>query len=497
VRAKIIILAAATLAFGGTIAGKFLFDDAALFADPAITSPSGWLDCFRPLQTRPLTWFTFWINDRFSNNPIPWHAVNLLLHLACALLLWDLLRKLIPERAALFATLIFAVHPFLTEPIAYVYARATLLGAFFTLLTLRFWIADRIALAVFSFAAAMLAKEEYAAVPIVLLLLDLSRSKPIRWRPIAAMLSIALLAGARTIWATYQIPGTHTGPDAGITPARYLLSQGAILSGYLWHIIYPWGFSIDHQAAPAPIPQTVVAWTILAALMAIAAFRFRNLDAGFFFIAAMILLLPSSSIFPAADLASDHRMYLPLAFLAAAIAVRFAHLNRRAIAVIILVLIAVSIRYTSIWISPERVWREAVRLAPDKLRPQLQLARSVPPDQALPILDHARSEFPDDAAIPAEQGRVLMTLNRPGDALVAFGRALALNPSDAVALNNRGAALLALGQIEPARADFHRALARDPCEFDAFYNLQRSGDPVPIPAACRFTPAQQKLLDHP
>ena len=38
-----------------------------------------------------------------------------------------------------------------------------------------------------------------------------------------------------------------------------------------------------------------------------------------YFAAGLILLLPSSSIFPAADLAADRRMYLPmLAFAAAA-----------------------------------------------------------------------------------------------------------------------------------------------------------------------------------
>jgi hypothetical protein len=94
VRRNIVILAAAARAFGGTLAGKFLFDDAVLFNDPAITSPSGWLDCWRPLQTRPLTWFTFWINDRFGADPLQWPAFS---PAHCS---FDLFRKLIPERPA-------------------------------------------------------------------------------------------------------------------------------------------------------------------------------------------------------------------------------------------------------------------------------------------------------------------------------------------------------------------------------------------------------------
>jgi protein O-mannosyl-transferase len=500
VRERILISLGALLSFGGTLAASFVYDDFFMFHDPAITEPSGWLQCWRPIKTRPLTWFTFWISDRFhGTNPLGWHIAGLLLHVACALLVWDILRKLIPPRAAFLAAMIFAVHPVMTEPVAYIFARATLLGGFFSLLAIRSWIARGFAaqwITALWFTAAMLAKEEYAAVPLLLILLDLSRRSSIRWRPAFVMLAIGLILGSRTVWATFAVRGSQAGPEAGISPTGYLLSQGWIILGYLLRFVLPWGFSVDHAATRPPIALAVVAWAAIAALVGAALFRFRSLGVGFWFIAGLILLAPSSSVFPAADLSSDHRMYLPLVAFAACASLMLQRLDNRILAAIALGLVAISIRYAYIWISPERLWREAVHQAPTALRPRLQLARALPPEDALAIIDRARELAPENPAVPTERGRILLALGRPGDALVAFGRAVALDPTNPVAINNRGAALLALGEVEPARADFKRALARDPCLFDARYNLARTGEPAPNPSDCPDTQDQKKMLER-
>jgi Flp pilus assembly protein TadD len=76
------------------------------------------------------------------------------------------------------------------------------------------------------------------------------------------------------------------------------------------------------------------------------------------------------------------------------------------------------------------------------------------------------------------------------DALMDFGKSLALKPGDARALNNRGVALQAMGQMESARADFEAALRADPCQFDARLNLKRF-DP---PANCRYSDEQRRAM---
>jgi len=184
------------------------------------------------------------------------------------------------------------------------------------------------------------------------------------------------------------------------------------------------------------------------------------------FVAGMILLIPSSSIFPATDLAADRRMYLPMI----ALSVTLASLVWRWKFVIAPVLILLSVGRMEVWRSERALWQEAVERSPGKSRPAIQLARAVAPQEALQVLSAA----PVNTDVLTERGRVYLDLHEPAEALREFGQALALAPRDAHAINNRGVALLALGQINAARLDFERALAIDPSLKDARNNLARA-----------------------
>jgi hypothetical protein len=487
--------AAVLAAVGASLAGPFVFDDFGLLSDSAIASHSGWWQSWRLTQTRPLTWFSFWISYELGGeNPAGYHVVSLALHLAVCALLWDVLRRLIPERAALIATTIFALHPLVTEPVSYIFARGTLLASLFSLLAIRSWIVNRHLAATGWFLLAMLAKEECAALPVFLALLDVSRGLKLRLRPLGAMFAVAIALGMRTIWAAAVTAGSQAGSQAGISPARYLAAEGPVIVRYLRMFLLPWGFSIDYSSAPSPLPLSAAAWIALAALAVVALRRFKNLQAGFWFIAALVLLAPSSSIFPAADLANDRRMYLPLIAFTTCAGLLLQRTDGRVLAGGAIVLAAITGYYTSLWRSPEALWGRALEHAPEKLRPRLQLARAVPPQRGLEILKQADEIAPNNAELAAERGRILLEMNRPAEALAAFGRALALDPGDPRTLNNRGAALAALGQKEAAQADFERALTRDPCLFDARLNLMRLGVQKPAEAGCRYTTQQGQML---
>jgi len=483
------------MAFGASLAGPFVFDDFSLLNDPAVASRSGWWQCFRFLQTRPLTWFSFWASYQFGGeNPIAYHAVSLMLHIAVLALLWDVLRKLIPERAAVIAAALFAVHPLVVEPVAYVFARGALLATLFSLLAIRSWIADRSGIAVVWFTVAMLAKEECAALPVFLIMLDFARGKELRRRPIAALLTIALLMRVRVILAAASVTGSQAGSQAGISPLRYLAAQGQVILRYLRMLIVPWGFSIDYSSTLPPLALALAACAAVIALAMVASLRFRNLGPGFWFLAGLVLLSPSSSIFPAADLANDRRMYLPLIGFSACAGLLLKRLDWRVLAAASVVLIAITMRYDTLWRSPEALWTNAMHAAPEKVRPRLQLARLAPPAQGLEILREAQQLAPENAEISMEQGRILLENNRPAEALAAFGKAMALSPGDARPVNNRGAALAAIGQPDAARADFLRAVALDPCLFDGRVNLARMGIQWRAPDNCRYTDKQQQIL---
>ncbi|HEY4363630.1 MAG TPA: hypothetical protein VGN17_21875 [Bryobacteraceae bacterium] len=476
-RERILIWIAALAAFGTCLGGTFVFDDLGMLRDRAITSGSGWWECWRLTQTRPLTWFSFWASYQVGGeNPMGWHAVSLVLHSLVAALVWDVLRRLISPRAALIAAVIFAVHPMVTEPVAYAFARGTLLATLFSLLAVRSWITGRSWWAVGWFFVAMLAKEECAALPVFLMGLDWWLEERSRVGPLAAMMGVAGAMGARVLWAVHVTPGVQAGAGAGISPLGYLAVQGFEVLRYLRMLVAPWGFSVDYSSVPPGAAWEVASWVALVAMMS-AAVRYWRV--GFWFLAGLALLLPSSSIFPAADLANDRRMYLPLVAFAACLGLLLERVDGRAVAAIVVVLAGISVRYSLLWQSPEALWSEAVLRAPDKLRPRLQLARSVAPERGLSVLERAKAIAPEDSAVPAEQGRILLTLRRPEEALAAFGRALALAPGDAMLLNNRGVALAAIGQGDAARADFLRALEHNPCLEDARGNLLKMGVTAP------------------
>jgi tetratricopeptide (TPR) repeat protein len=259
-------------------------------------------------------------------------------------------------------------------------------------------------------------------------------------------------------------------------------------------LLVPLGFTVDADIQTPPLWLAALAWIGVIALAGIAAFQFRRVRAGFWFLAGLVLLLPSSSIFPATDLAADRRMYLPMIGFAACAGLLLAKVRPIYLAVVLILLAGVSIARTATWRSEESLWTDAVAKSPAKIRPRIQLARAVEADRALLVLEQAKAIAPDDARIPSEVGRILLSLGRPAQALPEFGRALALSPHSVEAMNNRGVALRALDQKEAARADFERALAIDPCQFDARLNLLRLGISKPAPSECRYTAEQSAVL---
>ena len=467
-RSRLLLLAAALCAFGASLGSGFHFDDYAIFSDPLIKSPWGWLEIWGLRQTRPLTHLTFWLNYQASGaNPLGYHALNLALHLAAVVLAYECLRRLLPERAAWLAAELFAVHPLQAEAVDYIWGRSIVLAAIFCFASLLSWIEDRPWLAVAWFAAALLAKEECGAFPLLLLLLDRKRLAPI-----LAMFALSAAAGARVLYALALTPGAPAAFHAGISPANYLLAEGPVILRYLRLLLAPYGFTVDPDLRIPPLWLGLAAW---GAILAVAVFAGRSKRAwATWLLAGFFLLLPSSSLIPAADLSADRRMYLPLFAFAAAAGILLARVPLRAAApALVAVLTLVSVSRTWVWMSEESLWREAVRRAPRKVRPKIQLARSVRAAEALELLNQARALEPYNAQVAAETGKVLLDEHQPEAALVEFGRALAIAPRDAQNLNNRGVALAELGQTEAARADFERALAIDPGLTESRENLRK------------------------
>src|SRR5258708_25269807 len=354
-------------------------------------------ELWRALETRPLTYLTFWINDKLGGqNPFGYHAVNLLLHLTAIVLLWDVLSRWLPAAAVLIATAIFAVHPFQAELVNYVFARSSELATVLCLAALASWSRERRWWAAAWFALALLAKEECVAFPVFLWLLPVSTARDRKeLKPIAAMLVLSLAAGVRVLIAANTTPGSGGGGQAAISWQWYLAGQGVVILRYLRMLIWPWGFTIDPEISIPPGGLPALAWLGIAALVTFAAFRFTHARAGFWFIAGLVLLLPSTSIFPATDLAADRRMYLPMIAFAACAGLLLANVRPVFLAPVFLLLCGLIFSRTNTWRTEESLWSDAVEKAPATLRPLMQLSRALDPQRGLEVLEQAKRMAPD------------------------------------------------------------------------------------------------------
>jgi protein O-mannosyl-transferase len=464
-----LILLAAALAFGVSLWHGYVYDDYAIFSDPLLFAPAGWCQIWIE-RTRPLTYLTF--RAEFHHASLQ-HGLNLALHMTAVWLAFDSLSRLLPRRAAVIATLLFAVHPLQGETVNYVWARSTLLMAVLCLLSLRDWTREHRWRAVAWFGLALLAKEEAVVFPLVLLLLRRD------WKPFAAMMALSVAAGARVLWAASTTPGSQAGAQAAYSVAEYFWTQGLVALRYLFSIVWPTALTPDPPIAPG------VYWWAWLLIGVAAALSYRR---SVWFIAGVVLLLPSSSVFPASELSADRRMYLPMLAFAASTGLLLRRWKAAPVA-LAAILIPLSIARARVWESDRTLWTDALRKNEYSVRARLRLG-------TVPLLEEAKKLDPENPRVATELGRAYVQSGHPEQALSEFGRALALAPNSPEALSNRGVALLLLRQSDAARQDFERALKVEPCFWDARYNLKRMGVSKPPPASCLYTPWQQQMLDQ-
>src|SRR5881398_2995573 len=204
----LLLTALTILAYRPAWHGGFLWDDDAYVANnELLTAPDGlrriWFSFESPSQYFPLVYTTFRIERAlWGLNPVGYHVVNILLHVANALLVWRLLTRLqVP--GAWLAGAIFALHPVQVESVAWITERKNVLMGFFFLLTLLAWIAfvdERTkrpwrfyVLAMILYALALSAKTTACTLPAALLLILWLQKKPIGKRRLIQILPFLIL----------------------------------------------------------------------------------------------------------------------------------------------------------------------------------------------------------------------------------------------------------------------------------------------------------------
>ena len=126
-------------------------------------------------------------------NPFGFHLTNLLLHIACALVIYFLFCLIFPaaKSIGLITALLFLVHPIQTEAVTYISGRADPQASLFMLLSIFFYIKHSLKTrpknrpyllaSVVCFILALLSKETALILPLLILLFELCFLRDSSW----------------------------------------------------------------------------------------------------------------------------------------------------------------------------------------------------------------------------------------------------------------------------------------------------------------------------
>lgn len=513
------LVAVVVLAYANGLGGPFVLDDSSAIAEnPSIRSlRTAWsppADRGTPVTGRPLVNVTLAIDYAWHGlNPRGYHVTNVCLHGLAALVLFGLVRQTLHglrdprlrQNATVLAwtaAALWATHPLTTAAVTYLSQRAEVLVTLAYLGTLgaaaRGLHSSRPTawslIAVAGCWLGMATKEVMVSAPVVVLLYDWTFSG----LSVRELLHRRgwLYAGLAASWALLGWLMHHAGGRAGtagfslpISPWHYALTQCEALVHYLRLVFWPAPLVFDYggtRLVTSPLAVWPQALLLLALLGAAIVAVVRRSPLGFVGGAAFAILAPTSSFVPVADTVFEHRMYLPLAALLAAVVVLLAVLGVRRLHAGLLAcvaLLALTVHRNRDYRTELTLWWDTVAKNPTSVRGHYTLgtafAATGRDDLAIAEYRRALDLDPRSSQAHNDLANALVRRGNLAAALVEYEAALAITPT-AEAHNNVANLLLRLGRSAAAREHYFAALRLRPSLADAHNNLgnllAQSGD---------------------
>lgn len=409
----------------------------------------------RPIPTADGLWIDL--------NPHVFHAAGLALHLVNVLLVFALLRRLLPgpktatrDWAAGVGALLFAIHPVQVESVAWIAELRGLLSGLFSLLALHAWLSyvgegrgwRPYALATACFGLALLAKPSAVTLPLLAIVLEvfLLRRPAREWR---GGLGVWGLLSVLCLWLTH---GAQPVTEDIVTPlwTRPFIA-GDALAFYFGKLLWPVSLGIDYGRSPVWLMIQKWHWlTPLVPIALVVAAWFGHRRAPWLAASAALFaaaLLPTLGltpfVFQVYSTVADR--YLYLALLGPALAAAWG--------------LALVSRHRDFRAAPVAWGASAAVLLLLALSSRVQTACW---QSSLPLFVQALAVNPQSWGACNNLGAVALDIGRPADALPPLTEAVRLRPGFAEAHANRGIALLELGQTRGAEDELRQALRLKP-----------------------------------
>jgi tetratricopeptide (TPR) repeat protein len=478
---------------------------------------------WRPLlnTSRPVVQWSLALNYAMGGlNIVGYHLVNNLIHALTALVLFGVARrtlrtgKLAPsfgdaaDGVGFAVAFLWALHPLDTESVTYVIQRSESLAGLFAVFTLycviRGAAAERTTawnvLAILSCALAVGSKPAAMVVPVLVLAYDWtflaatgSKLWHRRWRLYVGLMAswllvaVFLIAGKREWMGS---AGVVSGARA-IPWFEYAKSQPGIILHYLRLSLWPDRLCLLYGRPQSPtelllwMQVSVIAVLLVGTVWMLARKSALGFVGAWFFVA----LAPTSSVIPLLHPVFEHRMYLPLMAVVAAIVCAVYRVFRncgatdgsgRWLSVGTLVLAGFALGATTLrrnmdYETEVSIWLDTTQKAPTNPDAQyglgLALATVGQVDQAGMAFAEALRLKPDFAQVHYDWGLALVNAGRETEGMEHFAAALKINPRYAEAADGIGVVLYHQGKLDEAIQRFFEATRLNPDDAQAQHNL--------------------------
>lgn len=541
-RTIILICLFSFLAYANSLGGDFVFDDTDQIVENqnirswdnlakaltthvwAFRERPGTLDQPPPLPYyRPL--FTVMLTVEyhlFGLWPQGWHLISLLLHILCAIgVFYVILRMSGRNLVALFASILFAVHPAHAESVSWISGMTDpLLGVFF-LASFSLYLKARapdergranrwaFVLSLAMFVLAAFAKETALSLVVLVFgyeLIETSRQKTERLitaakrtLPYAAVALIYLvpryLVLGELMWKNPQAPDR---------PLAYtLLTLPFVLWSYVAHILWPINLSVTYNThfvtsvwSPRFLLPVVVLGLVVAVFLLYRKRVSREVWQGLLLVFVPLLpVLNLGQVSREEYLVFDHYLYLSVAGFAYLVALgifkvgafeskvnekRIAGLSRPVFATAAFVLIGLAFTVVAAlenrpWADSYSLWSNVARVRPAywaaHYNAGLALLDAKRFDEAHASLEQAIALKPDEPNVLAALGRSYDGKGETSSAVTSFKRAIDINPEMFESYNDLGTVYFKNKDYVLAEANFAAALRLKPEASASRFNL--------------------------
>jgi protein O-mannosyl-transferase len=483
----------------------FIWDDDDHFTqNPAMNSVHGLKQIWSSLAVSryyPLTLTTFWVEHHLWRlHPLPYHAVNVALQAANAVLLWMLLRRLrVP--GAWFAAALWAVHPVGVESVAWVTELKNIQSGFFFFLSvlcfLRFETDNKpgsYALACALGAAAMLSKPSTVVLPLVLLLCAWWERGRWQRRDLFRVAPFFGMAAGMSALTVIEQRGhvLRAGTTAWkLGPAERLVIAGKAIWFYATKVLWPVHLTFVYPRWEVDA-SSLWSWapTVALAAAGVALWQYRSrawcraiLFGGGFFVVALLPVLGFFDVFYFRySFVADHFQYLASAGIialatggGAVLCERTGSVARYAgamVAAIALVTLGASTwKRTHVYQNLETLWQDTVARNPGAYMAHNNLgvvfSQAGKIQDAVREFEQARRLKPDDAQAYVNLGGVSLRTGKLQEAIGYYEQALRINPHFAAAHKGLGVALARTGNQSEAAWHYEQSLRFKPDDAEA------------------------------